>query len=97
MNVRLQSSKAKEFRLSTEVCLIRIYACSFISLFMTVPCFSFCREVLELSRDFKSLLTGCSANEASQDSSALEDLRPQQFSLGSWISSATTPRTSSVI
>ena len=62
-----------------------------------VPCFTFCREVLELSRDFESLTAKdekSGASEAGHDASALEDLPEQQFSLGSWIGSTTTPGTS---
>ena len=62
-----------------------------------VPCFSFCREVLKLSRDFESLTANdekSGASDAGHDASALENLLVQQFSLGSWFSSTTTPGTS---
>ena len=45
-----------------------------------VPCFSLCREVLKLSRDFESLTAKdekSGASEAGHDANALED-RPAQ-------------------
>ena len=64
-----------------------------------VPCFSLCREVLKLSRDFESLTAKdekSGASEVGHDDSTLEDLPlpALQFSLGSWIGSTTTPGTS---
>lgn len=86
MNVRLHSIKAKEFRLSIEV--PHTYICLLIYfLFMTVRCFSLCREVLKEVEN-----TG--AREAGHDAIALEDLPAKQFSLGSCIGSTTMPGTS---
>ena len=67
-----------------------MYACSF-----DTHSFSFCRKDLKLSRDIESLMTKdekSGASEAGHDASALEDLPEQQFSLGSWIGSTTTPQ-----
>jgi len=93
-NARLQSSKGDEFRPSIEVPCMLAHLLLFVGV---VPCFTFCREVLELSRDFESLTAKdekSGASEAGHDASALEDLPEQQFSLGSWIGSTTTPGTS---
>jgi len=51
-NARLQSSKGDEFRPSIEVPCMPAHLLLFVDV---VACFSFCREVLELSRDFESL------------------------------------------
>ncbi|XP_039776663.1 putative disease resistance protein RGA4 isoform X3 [Panicum virgatum] len=50
---------------------------------------------LKLSRDIESLMTkdeNSGASEAGHDANAIEDRPAQQFSLGSWIGSTTTPQ-----
>ena len=92
MNVRLESNGGKEFRPSIEVPCMPAHLLLFVDV---VPCFSFCREVLKLSRDFESLTANdekSGASDAGHDASALENLLVQQFSLGSWIGSTTTPQ-----
>ena len=67
-----------------------MYACSF-----DTHSFSFCRKDLKLSRDIELLMTKdekSGASEAGHDANALEDRPAQQFSLGSWIGSTTTPQ-----
>jgi len=67
-----------------------MYACSF-----DTHSFSFCRKDLKLSRDIESLMTKdekSGASEAGHDANAIEDRPAQQFSLGSWIGSTTTPQ-----
>ena len=67
-----------------------MYACSF-----DTHSFSFCRKDLKLSRDIESLMTkdeNSGASEAGHDANAIEDRPAQQFSLGSWIGSTTTPQ-----
>jgi len=94
MNVRLQSNGGKEFRSSIEVPCMPAHLLLFVDV---VPCFSFCREILELSRDLEWLTAKdekSTTSEANHDASALEDLPALQFSPGSWIRSTTTPGTS---
>ena len=77
MNVRLESNGGKEFRPSIEVPCMPAHLLLFVDV---VPCFSFCREVLKLSRDFESLTANdekSGASDAGHDANALED-RPAQ-------------------
>ena len=85
MNVRLESNGGKEFRPSIEVPCMPAHLLLFVDV---VPCFSFCREVLKLSRDFESLTLKDEkggVSEAGHDANTREDLPAHQFSLGSWI------------